>query len=110
VFDQPRKLPLIRAVQEPRKALPPRDDQHRRIGRPTECPAAPIRQNKEKINRRHEQHGQQQHGERREDATHHDEPAAAAGKGAELLLNERIEAVAHGWYGLGVTKADTTQG
>ena len=84
VFDQPRKLPLIRRVQQLPQTLPPHDHQHRGVRDAAQRPAQPVGQHPFQIHDGHREHRQQQHRDGREHALDDDQPASALRKGAEL--------------------------
>ena len=58
VLDEPRELPRIRRVKQPSKTLPPSNHEHRRVSRPGQRPAQPIRHPHREIDPRDDEHGE----------------------------------------------------
>ena len=59
MLDEPRELPRIRRVKQPRQTLPPRNHQHRQIRGTGQRPAQPVGHSHRKIDRRDDEHREQ---------------------------------------------------
>ena len=73
MFNEPRQLPRIGRMKQPRQTLPPSNHQHREIRRAGKRPPQPIRHPHLKIDGRDNEHREQQHRERRKDTASHDQ-------------------------------------